>query len=72
MTWDKAYAKKSEDYLELVANGETPKWDADLKKYVSMNVSEETFGGTKSSTPATTPKVVDPQEDDEPSDDLPF
>ena len=71
MTWDTAYAKKSEDYLDLVANGETPKWDVDLKKYVSMTVSDETIGSPK--TPKTaTPKIVDPQEDDEPADDLPF
>lgn len=71
MTWDNAYSKKSEDYLDLVANGETPKWDADLKKYVSMTVSDETIGSPKTTT-TTTPKIVDPQEDDEPADDLPF
>jgi hypothetical protein len=65
LVWSDVYAKKSEDYLELIAKGEVPRWDSDLKKYVSNSTSDETI--TKPSTP-----IVDPQEDSEVDDDLPF
>lgn len=45
LVWSDVYAKKSEDYLEMVANGETPKWDNDKKGWVSMASDEETIGG---------------------------
>jgi hypothetical protein len=68
LTWSDVYSKKGEDYLELVARGEAPRWDSDLKKYVSSVTSEDTFGGSKQqSTP-----VVDPQEEDDTDSDLPF
>lgn len=67
MVWSDVYAKKSEDYLELVAKGEVPKWDDNLKKFVSTTTSEETIAAPKSSAP-----VADPQEDAEVDDDLPF
>ena len=68
LTWSDVYSKKGEDYLELVARGEAPRWDSDLKKYVSSVTSEDTFGGSKQqSTP-----VVDPQEEDDADSDLPF
>lgn len=67
LTWSDVYSKKGEDYLELVAKGEEPKWDDNLKKFVSTLTSEETIAAPKSSTP-----VVDPQEDDDADSDLPF
>jgi hypothetical protein len=83
LVWSDVYAKKTEDYLEMVANGETPKWDSDSKKWVSETSSEETITGrssegaksatTKPSAPAkTTPIVDDPQDGEEPDEDLPF
>lgn len=54
LVWSDVYAKKSEDYLEMVANGETPKWDNDKKGWVSMSADEETIGGGGEAT-ATTP-----------------
>ncbi len=68
LTWSDVYSKKGEDYLELVARGEAPRWDSDLKKYVSSTTSEDTFGGTKQPSAP----VVDPQEDDDTDSDLPF
>ena len=47
LVWSDVYAKKTEDYLEMVANGETPKWDNDKKGWVSGTTSEETIGGNK-------------------------
>jgi len=67
LTWSDVYSKKGEDYLDLVARGEAPRWDDAQKKYVSSSTSEETIAAPKSSTP-----VVDPQEDDEADSDLPF
>lgn len=69
LTWSDVYSKKGEDYLEMVARGEVPRWDNDSKKWVSNLTSEETIGG--GSIKSTTP-VVDPQEDDEVDEDLPF
>ncbi len=68
LTWSDVYSKKGEDYLEMVARGEVPRWDNDSKKWVSNLTAEETIGGGASkSTP-----VVDPQEDDDVDGDLPF
>ena len=69
LTWSDVYSKKGEDYLEMVAKGEVPRWDSNSNKWVSNLQAEETIGGNqqKSSTP-----VVDPQEDDDTDSDLPF
>ena len=68
LVWSDVYAKKSEDYLEMVAKGETPRWDVETKKWVSNSTSDETI----TSTPKTKSPVVDPQEDDEVDGELPF
>jgi hypothetical protein len=67
LTWSDVYSKKGEDYLEMVAKGEVPRWDNDSKKWVSNSSSDETIGTQKVSTP-----VVDPQDDAEVDEDLPF
>jgi hypothetical protein len=67
LTWSDVYSKKPEDYLEMVAKGEIPRWDNDSKKWVSNSSSDETIGTQKVSTP-----VVDPQDDAEVDEDLPF
>ena len=68
LTWSDVYSKKGEDYLELVAQGETPKWSTESNKWVSASTSEEVIGTPKkSSTP-----IVDPQEEDDVDGDLPF
>lgn len=68
LTWSDVYSKKPEDYLEMVARGEVPRWDIDTKKWISNLQAEETIGQTQTvSTP-----MVDPQVDDEPEEDLPF
>lgn len=68
LTWSDVYSKKPEEYLEMVARGEVPRWDSETKKWVSNQVAEETIG--QPSTPQT--PVVDPQEDAEVDEDLPF
>lgn len=67
LTWADVYSKKPEEYLEMVAKGEVPKWDSETKKWVS-NLEES---GTIMS-PSSTTKPVDPQESDNTDDDLPF
>ena len=68
LTWNDVYSKKPVEYLEAVAVGETPIWSSELKKYVYGEESEISLGGSKQET---TP-VVDPQANEEPSEDLPF
>ncbi len=67
LVWSDVYSKKGEDYLEMVAKGEVPRWDSTSNKWVSNSQQEETISAPKTSTP-----VVDPQEDDEVDGDLPF
>jgi len=68
LTWKDVYSKKPVEYLEAVAVGETPIWNSELKKYVYGEEAEISLGGTqKDETP-----IVDPQANDEPSEELPF
>ena len=67
LAWSDVYARKGEDYVELVARGEAPRWDSDQKRYVSSSTSDEVIASPKSSTP-----VVDPQEEDDVDGELPF
>jgi len=68
LTWSDVYSKKPEDYLEMVAKGEVPRWDSNSNKWASNSTSEEVISTPKtSSTP-----VVDPQEDEDVDSELPF
>jgi hypothetical protein len=71
LTWADVYSKKPEEYLEMIAKGEVPKWDSESKKYVS-NLSEETTLMSPSTPKSESEVNVDPQEDAEVDDDLPF
>lgn len=73
LVWSDVYAKRSEEYLVLVANGEVPKWSKESNKWVSSEaMGEETIGSNTSNETSTTTPIVDPQENDEPTEDLPF
>jgi gp32 DNA binding protein like len=67
LTWSDVYSKKPEEYLEMVARGESPRWDVAAGKYVSNSTADETISAPKTVTP-----VVDPQDDAEVDEDLPF
>lgn len=69
LTWSDVYSKKPEEYLEMVAKGETPIWNSDSKKWVSDFSGQETISGKKSESFAT---IEDPQEDDDADENLPF
>ena len=45
--WSDVYSKKGEDYLEMVAKGETPRWDTNSNKWVSNSTAEETISAPK-------------------------
>ena len=68
LTWEDVYSKKPEEYLEAIARGETPRWDSDSGKYAYGSSTSETIdmGGKKSN------KYSDPQENQEPDEDMPF
>jgi hypothetical protein len=65
LVWSDVYSKKPVEYLEMVAKGETPRWDSDSKKWVSNESGEETIGESKSSTP-------DLQDNEDADSELPF
>lgn len=67
LVWSDVYSKKGEDYLEMVAKGEEPRWDSVTSKWVSNSVYEESMGAPKTKT-----VVADPQVDAEQDDDIPF
>jgi hypothetical protein len=71
LTWADVYSKKPEEYLEMIAKGEVPKWDVETKKYVS-NLSEETTLMSPSTSKSEPIVDVDPQDDADVDDDLPF
>ncbi len=71
LTWSDVYSKKPEEYLEMVAKGEVPKWDSEGKKWVSNSEESTVFMAPTTNVSPSTP-VVDPQVDDETDDDLPF
>jgi hypothetical protein len=80
LTWSDVYSKKPEEYLDMVAKGETPRWSSTLGKYVSD--IEETDSIGSESTNNETSKLVNETPDSvnvvnnapiqEIDDDLPF
>lgn len=69
LTWEDVYSKKPEDYLEIVAKGEIPKWDNELKKYISTSQNSEEIN--LSQKPIVN-SLLDPQSEEVQSEDLPF
>lgn len=65
------YSKKPVEYLEAVANGETPKWDTVTGKYVFGDSSQGDYSFGGQSTKEDT-KKEDPQAKEQASDDMPF
>jgi len=56
LVWSDVYSKKPEEYLEMIAKGETPRWDSVNKKWTSS--TEENVVETGKNHP-----IVDLQED---------
>jgi len=68
LTWNDVYAKKPVEYLEAIANGQTPIWNSELKKYVYGEDAEIQLGGSKKEEVP----VLDPQANAEADEELPF
>ena len=68
-TWSDVYAKKPIEYLELIAQGEVPRWDSETKKFISSSTSEMDLV----SQPTVTATITeDPQVFSDVDEDLPF
>jgi hypothetical protein len=74
LVWSDVYSKKPEEYLEMVATNQNPKWDSVAGKWVSTSMEEEKIGGlNKTERPSQQePLYVDPQDSQPEDDDLPF
>lgn len=68
--WSDVYSKKPLEYLEMVAKGESPRWDNVTGKYVSTLTGEETI--TPPSKDVKPETVPDEQANQAPEEDLPF
>jgi hypothetical protein len=67
LVWSDVYTKKPEEYLDMVANGETPKWDQNTKKWISNSQSETIIGAApESEVPEDIQANEDPAEEDLP------
>lgn len=73
LVWSDVYSKKPEDYLEMVATNQNPKWDSVTGKWVSTSSGEENIG-PKKPEPVDEPasNYIDPQDDVDVDEDLPF
>jgi hypothetical protein len=69
--WSDVYSKKSEDYLDMVARGDEPRWDGVTGKWVSTTTNEETIT-SPSKVKSETVVAPDEQANNEPEEDLPF
>lgn len=68
MTWREAYPKKAVEYLQGVAEGYKPVWNEGAKKWVYGEEADLLMGAApQSQTP-----IVDPQENEEADENLPF
>jgi hypothetical protein len=69
LMWSDVYSKKSEDYLDMVARGEVPRWDNNQNKWISSNMetSDEMVA-----TPSKVTTIEDPQDSEDIDSDLPF
>ena len=72
--WSDVYSQKPVEYLEAISKGVEPVWDNEFKKYTYDDPSNKTnstinMGKTK---PEPTVHYKDPQESDDPDEDLPF
>ena len=72
LVWSDVYSKKPEEYLEMIAKGEVPRWDTTTGKYVSNSTEEIEMSKPTSAPTKTSAPEFDPQEDAEGDDDLPF
>jgi hypothetical protein len=72
MTWKEIYKAQPLDYVQLIADGETPMWDKNLEKFVAKG-DEDSETSVKSSNNKEKASVkASPMVDDEHDDEEPF
>ena len=69
-TWKEVYKAQPLDYVQLIADGETPQWDKNLEKFVAKgddSESESSFKAQprKEETPVNTSSMATSEADDE-------
>jgi hypothetical protein len=74
LIWSDVYSKKPEEYLEMVATDQNPKWDSVTGKWVSTSSGEEKIGGSNKQEQVQSQEqdYVDPQEGFTEDEELPF
>lgn len=70
MTWKDVYKASPLEYLEIIANGETPVWDKKLEKFVAKGEETAAKSTPTSSAKYSAPEVDDSAEGDD--DEMPF
>lgn len=70
-TWKDVYKASPVEYLEIIANGESPVWDKNLKKYVAKGEEVSKQSGTSSAAKTYTPPATDDSDVDD-NDEMPF
>jgi hypothetical protein len=68
LTWKEIYKAQPLDYVQLIADGETPTWDKNLEKFVAKGDDTETESSFKSNTSAPKTKTVEVNDDYEDED----
>ena len=56
-SWKEVYKAQPLDYVQLIADGETPQWDKNLSKFVAKGDDSESESSFKSETKVETKKV---------------
>lgn len=80
-TWQTIYSKPNEEWVKIIADGETPIWDKGLKKFVAKSdetsessVSTKTSKKPVENTPVSKPekKTSKEEKSEEEDDEMPF
>jgi hypothetical protein len=66
LTWKEIYKAQPLDYVQLIADGETPMWDKNLEKFIAKGDDSETESSFKSqpSAPVQKAKTSSAKDDD--------
>ena len=70
-SWKDIYKAQPLDYVQLIADGETPQWDKNLEKFVAKGDDSESETSFKATPKKEKAKVVNTTTDDD-DDEQPF
>jgi len=74
-SWKDIYKAQPLDYVQLIADGETPQWDKNLNKFIAKgdeSEGETSFRQELLTTKTNVPKVEDKKDDSSSEDEEPF